>query len=131
MAGTGQFNEVYPLFGTFTFLSSYTPGTAENVTNLGGGPGRVDVLLATNADAVAHVVHIKVIVGGTPNQVGDVNVPAGAGVGSVAPVDVLAAIMPSTQQGIVLPVGYDLAAVMSAAPGAGTYVTLAAFGGTL
>lgn len=131
MSGTAQFNEVYPIAGTYTFLNSYVPATWGTVVTVSTTPGRVDQLLALNSDTVAHVITIRTTNGSTTQFWGSVSVPAGAGFGGVAPVDVLAAILPSTQLYLLLMQGYSLQGDIPAAPAAGTYVELTAAGGTL
>lgn len=131
MAGNGQFNEVYPIVGSAFFDSTYTPPTREQVTASGGNPGRVDTLLAFNLDTVAHILQVYVGQASSPSFFGQVSVPAGAGFGGAPFFDVLAAIVPTTQQGLWYPAGSEVWVSLVAAPAVGTDVNVASLGGTL
>lgn len=131
MAGTGQFNEIYPIAAQAFADSTYTPNTLTTVTALQGSPARIDVLLLSNSDTVARVVEISMTDGTDTPRFGQVSVPGGSGYGGVAAVDALAALLPSTQQGIVLPKLFNLTFLVTTAPAATKIVTVSAYGGTL
>lgn len=131
MAGTGQFNEVYPVAAQQFVDSTYVVNTLTPVTALGGAPARLDVVIVSNNDINPHVVEIDITDGTATPRYGQVSVPAGSGYAGVAPVDALAALLPSTQQGIVCPKGFDLAFRVTSVPGGSSIVTVSAYGGTL
>lgn len=69
--------------------STYTPNT---MSNLGYAPfnQRADTCLLSNSDSIAHVVNVGIQNSGTLLVLASVNVPAGTGVGGVAPLDAVA-----------------------------------------
>jgi hypothetical protein len=95
------------------------------------GDVRVDTILVSNRDGIAHVIIVQVAVGAVYTIIGTVSVPAGAGTAGTPSVDILAAVLPATQVGLVLPGGDILRISMAVAIVATFDVSVTAFGGEL
>jgi hypothetical protein len=61
-----------------------------------GQGGIINRVIATNSDTIDHVVVLNLFVNFIATRIGSVHVPAGAGYGGVASVDVLDAVVPGT-----------------------------------
>ena len=97
----------------------------------GTGQKRLDAIVTTNTDAIAHVVNLQVTVGATSTFLGSVSVPAGAGVGGVAPVDLIAGLGLASLTALVLPAASILSVAVAVAVTAPQTVAMTAFGGTV
>lgn len=85
-------------------------GTAYVAMQAGTTSGwRWDVLIAGNTDTIAHNINLQYNAGGVLAHLGTVNVPAGAGQGAVAAVDLLAALPLGLRSGIIVQAGDQLA----------------------
>lgn len=69
---------------------------------------RVDAILATNDDVIAHVVVLIGYLSGVYYPIGSMSIPPGTGLGGLPSVDFLAGCLPSTMSGIVLDTGTSL-----------------------
>lgn len=97
--GTAQFSESKPLVRG----SSATAGTGTSNLNLfpfNEVPARVDAITARNSDPVDHTIVIHVDTSDANITLGEVVIPAGAGVGGVIPFDVLGALGPVLALGL-------------------------------
>ena len=127
-AGLSSFSEAMPATNAVAFL----PATGTNYQTLITGlysSFRVDAILATNSDSVDHVVLLALNQSGTRHVIGSATIPAGAGTGGAAAVDVLALAMPATVAGIPFVAVESLDAKMVVAVGAGNTVELCVVGG--
>ena len=99
------------------------------LVTVGVGDRRVDALLVSNRDTIAHVVNIVLTHVGVLTVLGSTSVPAGAGFAGAPSVDIMAASFPSTQVGMNL-TGADLLGVQLAVAVAATFdVSVTAVGG--
>ena len=64
---------------------------------------RVDAMACRNPDSVDHTIRFLIGQAGDSTTLGEVVVPAGSGVGSVAPVDCLAQFIHAPMDAIVIP----------------------------
>jgi len=90
---------------------------------------RVDSILVSNRDGIAHVINLSLIVGSSRTQLGSVSVPAGAGYAGTPSVDILPTSLPATQVGLVVPGNYALNFNVSVAVVATFDMSVTAFGG--
>jgi hypothetical protein len=93
------------------------------------GPGRVDYCLFTNSDSVAHTFTIFIDTQNGTGPLGQVVIPAHAGVGSVKPFDVMAALLPPALVGLPLDAGLQLSAASLATLPGGVTVSFITIGG--
>lgn len=131
MSGLGQFNETRAYSNGVQITSSATPGAAVNFGSTPNGDFRVDSIVITSTDIVDRAVQIQF---GNGNQaiLGYVNVPAGAGQGSVPAVDYLTALaVAGLVGGFAIPQGDDLYWAILTAPTAAHTVQIAVLGGLL
>lgn len=61
---------------------------------------RIDNVLISNRDTIAHVVTASVVAGGTTVILGSVSIPAGQGFAGTPSIDLLASIFPATFVGL-------------------------------
>jgi hypothetical protein len=128
--GLAQFQETQPLVQETAFLNANGIAAAAILANL-SGPYRVDMVLATNGDAVDHVIDLYIRISGVNYPIGSVSVPAGSGFGGVPSVDILAGALPAGSAGLPLIDGATLYASMEVAITAPNQVTITALGGVL
>jgi len=64
---------------------------------------RIDAIVVSNRDGIAHVVNVSHVLAGVTVQLGSVSIAAGQGYLGTPGIDLLAAILPATQVGINLP----------------------------
>jgi hypothetical protein len=128
--GTQQFNEGDPV-NTMSAITSATALLAQQVWNIVQAKSRVDVFILSNDDAIDHVVRINYVISGSPLPIGSVLVPAGSGYGALAPVDVLKALLPLTQQGIAMNAFDYLSCQLEVVMGSTAELTAFLMGGTL
>jgi len=76
---------------------------------------RVDTIIATNRDTIAHVVTLTLNNGATTIILGSVSLAAGAGTAGTPAVDVLAACLPATVVGLLLVPADNLLVTMAVA----------------
>jgi hypothetical protein len=123
MSGLSTFNETHP-----SNVAQVLDNALGTGTRTWDAPGfadwRVDAVFATNTDSIDHVVDVFYVATGTPVLWFSVNVPAGSGVGSVPPVNLLAGLATPYNLGFPLTV-YDslqLANEVSATVSGSVYV---------
>jgi hypothetical protein len=127
MAGLAQFNEIAP-YGTNVVLSNAS-GTSEvtlvssNVARL-----RIDAIVCTNTDTVAHVLDIKLQYVAS-HVIGSVTIPAGAGYGAVPSIEVVQALNLPNVPGFILPATCFINVQLEVTLTSGKVVELCAIGG--
>jgi hypothetical protein len=92
---------------------------------------RIDHILASNSDAIPHVVNITALVNGNEQRVASASVPAGAGYGGAPPVDLFVAGVPAGFDGIPLASNVHLSAQLEISMTGATLMNLLATGGLL
>lgn len=92
---------------------------------------RVDDVLITNNGAAAHVVEFRVTISAVSYYLGSVSVPAGAGYGGAATVQLSATLQPTNQLGWLLGYNNLLQCRVAVAMGAAETLDVIAFGGAL
>lgn len=90
---------------------------------------RIDALMVSNRDTIAHVLNLTSVLGGVTTQLGSVSIPAGQGYAGTPSIDILAACFPATQVGVNLTPSATLNVSMVVAIQATFDVSLTAFGG--
>jgi hypothetical protein len=117
--GTQVFAEISPAL----FVSAQVAGHGTSPTTLAPEhtPNyRLDQVLVKNEDTVPLTIQLYFYQAGTYFPIGQAVVAAGAGNGTVAPVDILALILPATFSGLVVPanfgVSWALVANLTAGP---------------
>jgi hypothetical protein len=128
--GLQSFDERIPVVGVLHILAA--GGTAyANVVAQNLGTYRIDDILLSNSDTIAHVVVIAVRSGATDYPLASISVPAGAGSGGVAPVAVAATQLPIGQSGWLFANTQDLRAKVEVVMTGATFVDVVAYGGLL
>lgn len=126
----GQFNENHAIQTTqFFFVSDGT--SQKGVSSQQSFDTRYDQCLCMNAGLIDHVVNIGFQLGPPNINIISVNVPAGAGLGGVPPVDLLLNFGTTLQPGLVVPSGSQLAVNLEVAVVADNDVLMTFLGGTL
>lgn len=128
--GLATFNEINAIVEQFNFTSADT-SNSKSVTTSRTQQARIDSMVVTNTDTIAHVVNVfSKTAGGVENLLGSVSVPAGAGTLGTPGVDVLAGSLPATQSGLLIPALTFVSAGMAVTIGTG-HVWVTSYGGTL
>jgi hypothetical protein len=99
--GLSQFDERVAVTNGVELLLANGLTTVPVMVGSGAG-SHIDLLLAANSDAIDHVVIIYTDASSVPTPIGSVNVPAGAGWTALSAVDLLAAIVPPYQTGLMV-----------------------------
>jgi len=112
--GIQQFDETIPV----TAFGAPANGAAAGTLGAFGLPAigdiRLDQILAYGLQAVGYTLSLYYTpAGGSPFLLGTATVPAGAGTGGVAPLDVLAAIFGSTYHYLIVKAGDTLSIALS------------------
>lgn len=110
------------------FDTAYVPGTSTVIIN-DGQARRFDAIYLGNADVVDHVVGLSISNGTIDLPCASIVVPAGAGVGGVPPIDIVALQANANLLGFVIPRGGGLNWLVEEAIGVTGFVTLATQGG--
>lgn len=92
---------------------------------------RIDTILVSNRDGIAHVINLSLLVGAVVTQLGSVSVPAGQGYAGTPSIDLLAAVLPADQVGYPLVGGCQLHINMVVAVVATFDVSLSVIGGAM
>lgn len=110
-----------------------TDGTTfQTVYNPTSGPVRIDTWSALSLDTLAREFIVEIQnTGGVYQVCYHFTVPALAGNLGHAPFDILAAILPTTNQGLVLPPNQAMEIGAVVALSAGTYITFTLIGGVI
>lgn len=127
---TQQFGEGSP----FNACAQIAPGAGTGtvvLVDVAHGARRVDTLIAVSNDTVANVVDVLLQNGGTTNVIGSAALAAGAGLGNLAAVDLLAALKLGANNGIPLQSGDQLLVSVETAVSTGKIVSVTALGGAL
>jgi hypothetical protein len=90
---------------------------------------RIDTILVANRDGIAHVINVVTTVGAVVTNLGSVSVPAGQGYLGTPSLDILAAVLPATQVGLVLMPGQLVGVQLAVAVVATFDVSVTAQGG--
>lgn len=128
--GLNQFSEGLALNNQVRFTNA-DGTTLKSVMTQSGYPSRLDSLLVSNTDTIAHVIRFYWNWAGTDYLIGSINVPAGAGTAGVAAVEAMSLLFPSGSQGFTGTSGWNLRASMEVAVVATFNVDMVAFAGTL
>lgn len=98
-SSTQTFNETQPIAANGAINNGN--GTSQvTALSVNQGPWRLDSLICTNTDTVAHNLLIYISIGISQTLLGSAIIPAGAGIAGAPGVDALALAMPSTQKGL-------------------------------
>jgi len=89
----------------------------------------IERIVLTQNDAIDHMVEIQKYIGTNQYQYGSVNVPAGAGYNGVPPVDFVASMPASMQNGIYLVLNYYVRVRVTTAMQGATVLTACYTGG--
>lgn len=128
--GLSQLEEKTPFEQQQTFANA--DGTAlKDVASLTTSNYRIDAIFVTSTDTAARVIDLYWNNGGADSLLGSANVPAGAGTGGAATVDLVATILGTSPGQFVLPATHKLRASMESAVTAAKTVDVTALGGTL
>jgi hypothetical protein len=92
---------------------------------------RIDGLIATNTDTIAHVARLYINLAAVNYLLGSVSIPAGAGTLGAAGIDLLAGAIPGVDSTIALAPGQFLTVSMEVAVVLTFTVTVASLGGQL
>jgi len=126
-----QIDERTPVFGHYSFNSSYVAHTEVDVVPDPANVWRLDSLIGTNFDSVDHTMSVIVHQGTDSYYLATVTIPAGSGKGATPPVDVLGQVMGTAEHYLNLASGYSLRADLSDVPTAAGTVEISAMGGLL
>lgn len=126
-----EFDERIPLNLVARFDDAWLPATGYTFENVETRHLRIDYLLGFNSDTVPHDMTFWVYdqQDEVRKNVGSVTIPAGSGLGALAPVDVLTQLLAGTGRALVLRGADTVEVFIDATPSAATYVTLWARGG--
>jgi len=128
--GLQTFDEKTPFLGIARLLD--TDGLAAVVLAATPAyPTRVDAILCSNLDTIAHVVVLEFQRISTVVYVGSFSVPAGTGTGGLPSVDLLHEVLPATVGGLLLTFDITLYARCEVACNAGKGIHFSLLGGTV
>lgn len=124
-----QFSERVPVTFSAQWDHTITPTTAVQIgTTAPKGDYRIDTWQISNLDTIDHTFQIIVNMG-VEDYVGALTVPAGAGSGTVPPIDVLAQLLPSVNHYLWVTGGDFPGAVLGEAINTGKFVYIFLLGG--
>jgi len=130
MAGIQAFNEVYPV-NVSCFLTNAMGTTPQAFNSAIYTKFRLDAIVASSSDTVDRVLVLELYDGLFYYPLGSVNVPAGAGQGTVPVVDVIAALPTNVQKSVVQADSYFLQARVTVAVTAAKQLNVIGIGGSL
>lgn len=116
-------------FAQVRYIIAGTGTSIVDFTNSNGVPFRIDALVATNNDSIAHVVNVYYFDGATPGLLGSVSVPSGAGTLGTPGVDLLPAVLPASVVGLVCGPVSKIQGNVAVAVTGGNSVQVTALGG--
>jgi len=127
---TTRYTESYPTYANIAIAQAngtneVQASPAVNVVH------RWDAAFASSTAAIAHDLRLNAYVGAVAFYLGTVSIPAGAGFTNVPAVDVIAELVKSPNDGIVLPASAVLRASLAVTLGAGETITVACVGGAI
>jgi len=126
--GLSTFDEVQPIVNGVTILNA--DGTApKSITTAQTSRIRVDSILVSNTDTIAHVVRLYALISAVAYLIGSVSVPAGQGTAGTPAIDLLASALPITQVGIALAASVTLQASVEVVMTGATVLTINVVGG--
>lgn len=125
-----QFDERAIVWQSHQFTDVATPGAWVTTAGAVVGDYRLDTLQAVNDDTIDHIVGVDWINGNGTTLAGSVTVPAGAGIGAVPPVDLLAAILPAGLHYMYLINSGNVGLAVMEAINTGKHVTITGQGGS-
>jgi hypothetical protein len=105
--GLSTFDEFLPISQRTLIKAAQTTAIQQIAVSVNGSL-RIDNVLVSNNDVIAHVVDLVVSSGVTPTIIGGASVPAGTGYAGTKSIDLLATALPATLVGLVLPLGTGL-----------------------
>lgn len=124
------FDEHAPFIGIRPLVNA-NGTTQQNVVSNSPLQTRIDVMLASNDDTIAHTITILAGPVGGAKRIGSASVPAGTGVLGQPSMDILKAALPPSQVGIVLDGGSELDVQLDVAMVGTSTLTVMAIGGYL
>lgn len=126
-----EFDERVPLNLIAYLDENWNPASGYQFSFPNDRNARFDYILGFNKDTVGHIVTFKVWdqQDGAKKFIGSVTLPAGSGFTTLPPVDILAQLLATTNRAIVMLDGQPVEIFLSAAPAAGTYVSVWVRGG--
>lgn len=125
----GQFDERRILVGTDFLDDTFAAATYFSTFTATNGDLRIDQFQIANNDTIPHTVWIAPLFGADSSRIAIIDVPAGAGSGSVPPVDALAFISPTAFHYFVLAQGQHLYWAVGEAINAGKQIVNYTTGG--
>lgn len=128
--GLSQFDEVQPLQQNLRADNSWGT-TPTNTANIPVGRYRIDGILLTSNDVIAHDVDFYYATSGAVREIGSVAVPAGAGYGATPPIDALPLLLGTSTWQLVLPAGDLVLISFEVAITSGQFVDITFFGGAI
>lgn len=120
--------ELTPVNAGVTIVAADTT-TKKTIYTAGGDGGRIDGILVCSDDTSAVNLAFYIYDGATDFYIGNVNIPVGSGYTTVAKVDALSTLKPSSQSFIQMKAGNILKANAVATVTAAKTVTIVAIGG--
>jgi hypothetical protein len=124
-----QFDEHLPIIHVVTIVTAMGTGKLTLATPPYQGE-RVDDILLSNTDAIAHVVNLSYSRSGTNYPLASISVPAGSGSAGVPPVNLADTQSPSKHLGWLLQAPDTLAVNVEVAMGAATTLYVVSQGGS-
>lgn len=126
-----QFDERIPIARGLSFPPTYIANARLDLVPAVINDSRVDVLNIISNDTVTHNLTVSMYLAGTEYTLAGVLVPAGAGYGTISPLDILNQVMPAAYHYLLLPGGWTLALRLDTAPSTGTRVDAFVAGGAV
>ena len=128
--GLSVFDERAPMLGKYDLLPA--DGTNNVVIHaVHATAARLDALIISNNDTIAHVISVSLRSGAAYYTVGTVSVPAGAGFAATLPVDAMATLAPASLGGLYIPPGFEVTVAAVVAVVATHYMYIVGMGGFL
>jgi hypothetical protein len=121
------FDERNALNAFFNFVNG-SGTTLQTILGASGNTIRIDHIIASNSDTIAHVIDVYIGTGGDMHQIGSASIPAGTGHGGVPALDVLPLLTSPALPGIVLQQTQALQAAMEVAV-VGAFIVVTVFMG--
>lgn len=106
-----------------------SPGDSDSFDVIGFHGARIDRLLLTNDDTIAHDVQLTMWTGTAAGTIGSVAVPAGTGYAGVKAVDAIDALLPAGTPYLLVPPGGYVTLHCEVGVTTGKFVRGLAFGG--
>lgn len=125
-----RFSESYPVYANISITNASGVNAVQSSPAC-AVPHRWDALYAHSTAPIDHDLLLDAYVGSVQYKLGTVSIPAGAGLTTIPAVELLAALIATPNDGIVLPASAVLRATLAVTLGAGETITVACVGGAL